>query len=157
MSTRDTNNEVDQQRIRELMMAQLDGESTPEQDAEVVLWMQADPALNKEFELMKAVKKLTRQQQPGDLPAEQWDQYWQGVYPRLERGLGWILMSLGALALLLFASWEIAREWILSPEIPLWIKAAGISFWSGLSILLISVIREKWFLHKHERYKDIQR
>ena len=59
--------------------------------------------------------------------------------------------------LILFGSWEIAREWILSPDIPLWIKAAGISFWSGLTILLISVVREKWFLHKQERYKDIQR
>jgi len=54
-------------------------------------------------------------------------------------------------------SWEAAREWVMSPEIPLWIKLAGISFWAGCAIMLVSVIREKLFLHKHERYKDIQR
>jgi ferric-dicitrate binding protein FerR (iron transport regulator) len=157
MSTRDSGDQHNQQRIRELMMAQLDGETTPEQDADVALWIQADPALHKEFQQMKSLKTLARQQRPDDLPAEKWDQYWLGIYPRLERGVAWVLMSIGALVLILFGSWEIAREWILSPDIPLWIKAAGISFWSGLTILLISVVREKWFLHKQERYKDIQR
>jgi len=125
--------------------------------AELALWVQSDPVLLREFEQMKALKILTAQHRPDDLPPEKWDQYWQGVYPRLERGLGWMLMSLGALVLLIYGSWEIAKEWILSPDIPLWIKAAGISFWTGLAILLISVIREKLFLHKQERYKDIQR
>ena len=54
-------------------------------------------------------------------------------------------------------SWEAAREWIINPDIPLWIKVAGISFWAGCAIMLVSVVREKLFLHKHERYKDIQR
>jgi len=157
MNTRDTATKIDKQRIRELMMAQLDGESSPEQDAEVALWVKSDPVLLREFEHMKALKILTAQQRPDDLPPEKGDQYWQGGYPRLERGLGWILMSLGALVLLMYGSWEVAREWILSPDIPLWIKAAGISFCTGLAILLISVIREKLFLHKQERYKDIQR
>jgi ferric-dicitrate binding protein FerR (iron transport regulator) len=157
MNTRYSGDQHHQQRIREWMMAQLDGETTPEQDADIALWIHADPALRQEFEQMKAVKNLTRQQRPDDLAAEKWDQYWLDIYPRLERGVGWVLMSIGALVLILFGSWEIAREWILSPDIPLWIKAAGISFWSGLTILLISVVREKWFLHKQERYKDIQR
>lgn len=148
---------MNKQQIREWMMARLDGESTPEQDAEIDLWTRADPELRKEYEQMLAVKTLTQQHQPVQLPPEQWDQYWLSVYPRLERGLAWVLMSLGALVLLGAGSWELAREWVMSPDIPLWIKVAGISFWSGCAIMLVSVVREKLFLHKHERYKDIQR
>lgn len=148
---------MNKQQILEWMMARLDGESTPEQDAEIDLWTSADPELRREYEQMQALKNLTQQHQPGQLPPEKWDQYWAGVYPRLERRLAWILMSLGALVLIAVGSWELAREWLMSPDIPVWIKAAGISFWLGCAIMLISVVREKLFLHKHERYKDIQR
>jgi hypothetical protein len=37
------------------------------------------------------------------------------------------------------------------------VKTAGILLGAGSIILLVSVIREKLFLHKNERYKDIQR
>ena len=148
---------MNKQQIREWMMARLDGESTPEQDAEIDLWVNADPELRREYEHMVAVKSLAQQHQPRPLAPEKWDQYWLGVYPRLERRLAWILMSLGALVLITAGSWEFAREWVLSPDIPLWIKVAGISFWLGCAIMLISVVREKLFLYKHERYKDIQR
>lgn len=148
---------MSKQQIREWMMARLDGESTPEQDAEIDLWTSADPELRREYEQMSAVKKLAQQHQPGQLPPEKWDQYWLALYPRLERRLAWVLMSLGALILISAGSWELAREWLLSPDIALWIKAAGVCLWLGCAIMLISVVREKLFLHKHERYKDIQR
>ena len=89
------------------------------------------------------------------LPAV-WENYWMGVYIRLERGLGWILFSLGAIVLMLFGAWELASEWITDAGIPLWVRLAGISLAAGTIILFISVIREKLFLHKNERYKDIQ-
>lgn len=151
---------MNEQQLREWMMAQQDGELTAEQIAELERSLQ-DPALRQiyeeEYPQMLHVKTLTRSRLPQDLPPEKWDQYWLGVYPRLERGLAWILMSIGALILIGWGSWEAAREWIINPDIPLWIKVAGISFWAGCAIMLVSVVREKLFLHKHERYKDIQR
>lgn len=148
---------MNKQQIREWMMARLDGESTPQQDAEIDLWTGADPELRREYEQMQAVKKLAQQHQPGRIPPEKWDQYWLNVYPRLERSLAWLLISLGALILLAAAGWELAQSWLMDPELPWWLKVAGVSLWLGGALLLISVVREKLFLHKHERYKDIQR
>lgn len=151
---------MNEQQFREWMMAHLDGELSPQQQAEFERSLQ-DPALSQiyrqEYPSLQTLRALTRSQQPVDLPPEAWDQYWLGVYPRLERRLAWILMSLGALLVIGWASWQGAREWILSPDIPFWLKLAGISFWAGCAIMLVSVVREKLFLHKHERYKDIQR
>lgn len=151
---------MNEHKLREWMMARMDGELTAEQEAELERSLQ-DPVLREiyeqEYPQMQTFKQLTRAQQPVDLPPEKWDQYWLGVYPQLERRLAWFLMSVGALILIGWGSWEAAREWVMSPDIPLWIKLAGISFWAGCAIMLVSVIREKLFLHKHERYKDIQR
>jgi hypothetical protein len=141
----------------QLMMASLDGEASPEQELQLQTLLQADPALRQEFEELRSLKELTMSNKPEEPLPSVWESYWTGVYARVERGLGWVLFSLGAIVLTLFGAWEFAKEWISDSSIPLWVRLAGVSLAAGTIILLISVIREKLFLHKHERYKDIQR
>tara|TARA_R110002072_G_scaffold136124_3_gene278360 strand:- start:74671 stop:75132 length:462 start_codon:yes stop_codon:yes gene_type:complete len=147
----------DRHTIRQWMMAMIDGEASAEQTQEVNLWLAADPELKREFETMTHMRDMTMKQtltEPGD---ELWESYWQGVYRRAERGLGWILFSLGAVVLMLAGAWEAGSEWITDDSIPVWMRAAGVCLVTGGIILLVSVIREKLYLHKNERYRDIQR
>jgi ferric-dicitrate binding protein FerR (iron transport regulator) len=142
---------------RHLMMAVLDAEASEEQVQQFERLLAQDDGLRAEYEQMRSLKELTVSSKPLEPPHEIWDSYWQGVYRRLERRVGWLLFSLGAIVLVLFAVWEAGKEWIMDASIPLWVRLAGISVAAGTTILLVSVIREKVFLHKSERYKDIQR
>jgi len=147
----------DRNTIRQWMMAMIDAEASTEQTQEVNLWLAADPELKREFETMIQMRDMTMKQtltEPGD---ELWEGYWQGVYRRAERSIGWILFSLGAVVLLLAGAWEAGSAWITDDSIPVWMRVAGVCLVTGGIILLVSVIREKLYLHKNERYRDIQR
>ncbi len=70
--------------------------------------------------------------QYADLPDEVWDNYWQSIYRKTERGFGWILLSLGAIVLLCFGLYEGMSGLYANPEAPLWLKigltAGGVGF-----------------------------
>jgi hypothetical protein len=46
---------------------------------------------------------------------------------------------------------------LTDPELAWWIKGAIVSVTAGAIILLVSLLREKLYLDKHERYKDVIR
>ena len=93
-------------------------------------------------------------QQP---PDEVWKDYWGSVYVRLERGVGWILLSVGAIVLISYGAWMGAQEIIADTEMPLYLKLAILATTVGIVVLLVSVIREKLFVGRRERYKDVER
>jgi hypothetical protein len=142
---------------RLLMMAVLDGEADADQRQRFADLLANDAGLRREFDELKSLKELTMTNKPQDPDKVLWQSYWSGVYRRLERGTGWVLMSAGLLMLLLYGGWEFAREWLTSPDIPLWVRLGGIFAGAGLIILLVSILRETLFHHKHERYKDVER
>jgi len=82
--------------------------------------------------------------------------YQNSLYRKFERGLGWLLLSIGAIILLLYGGWMVAQAWFVDPSIPLFIRIAGGALAAGGIVLLVSVLRETLFFHKHERYKDIE-
>jgi hypothetical protein len=147
----------DNEDIQRLMMAVLDGEATTEQEQMLRSHLETDADLRREFEELQTLKYATMKTQLIEPDGTLWTSYWMNTYARIERGLGWILFSAGAILLLLFGAWEITKEWLADPDLPFWVKTAGILLGAGSIILLVSVIREKLFLHKNERYKDIQR
>ncbi|MEX0741100.1 MAG: hypothetical protein WD071_17335 [Pseudohongiella sp.] len=150
MNTNDTD-------ARALMMAVLDDEADAEQRRRFAELLTDNATLQREFDELTSLKELTMNNKPRDPDDELWQSYWGGVYRRIERGTGWLLMSAGLIMLFLYGGWEFAREWLTSPDIPLWVKLGGVFAGSGLVILFVSILRETLFHHKHERYKDIER
>ncbi|MAY55325.1 MAG: hypothetical protein CMQ46_11995 [Gammaproteobacteria bacterium] len=148
---------IDKDNIHQWLMAELDDEVSDAQRAEIQRWLQSDHVLQKEYEAMKRTRELTVTSRFKEPSPEVWDSYWQGVYRRVERGIGWILFSIGAIVLMFYGAWEMGRSWFTDSSIPLWIRLAGGSMVAGGTILMVSIIRERLFLHKNERYKDIQR
>lgn len=147
----------DDDRVRRLMMAALDGESTPEERAELERLLAADVELMEEWNRLVALKEVTDSMTTKKPPEEVWDRYWTDLYPRLERGIGWILLSLGAVVVLSYGAWEGLRSLWEDAELPVAVKGGILVGIVGLVVLLVSVAREKVFLHQSDRYKDVIR
>jgi len=147
----------DAERAHQLMMGALDGELDHAEQAELDGLLAATPALQAEWERLKQVKEVTSTMALRSPPAEVWESYWTSVYHRLERGVGWILASIGAIVLLAYGLWTAAQELMADASIPGFIKAAVFATLLGAAIILVSVAREKWFVYRSDPYKDVQR
>ena len=90
-------------------------------------------------------------------PEETWDRYWGGVYARLERGIAWILISLGAAVLIAFAAYHAVLAFLEDTSSPLLLKIALAALVLGGAVLLVSVIREKLVLRKSDKYREVVR
>lgn len=155
MSGRENTERLD--RARELLMRALDGEITESERAELEALLAADPALRAERERLAHLKEVTMGMKPRNPPEEMWDGYWNSVYSRAERGIGWILVSLGAIVVGGWAVWEGTRELIADPTLPGLVKAGILALGFGLVIVAVGVVRHRLFVYRSDPYKDIQR
>lgn len=144
-------------RFHILMMGAIDNELTPDEQAEFESLLQTDDHYRQEFDQYKRLKEVTTQMRFSSPPIEVWDAYWLNIYNRLERGIGWLLFSIGAMILLAFGGFKLVEELLADSAIS-WVFKAGVLFLiGGLAILLVSVIRERWFTYKKDPYKEIVR
>ncbi len=90
-----------------------------------------------------------------DLPDRLWAGYWHGIYNRIERGTGWIILSIGTIILLAFGAWELLHHFFLNPLVPLILKIGVAALIMGIIILLVSLIRERLFSRAHDRYEEV--
>ena len=84
--------------------------------------------------------------------------YWRGVYNRLERGVGWILLSIGAIIVLCYGGFKLIEEIVRDPSIALVFKFGFIALVFGAVILFVSLLRERLAVRKADRYsREIKR
>jgi anti-sigma factor RsiW len=139
------------------MMGALDGELSGQDRDELETLMRSDPNLRAELERFSRVKEATQSMKLRTPPEEVWDHYMTTVYRRLERGIAWILASIGIVVLVSYGAWSGLREMLADSGLPWFVKAATLAVIVGAVILLVSVIREKLFVWKSDPYKDIKR
>ncbi len=145
------------ERAHALMMAALDGELTAQERDELDRMLAADAGLRNEFEKLRTVKEVTKTMTFREPPEEVWETYWVSVYNRAERSLGWLFLSLGLIVVFGWAGWQFVDAILTDTELPLLIKIAIFLGVLGGGILFFSVIREKWFTHKRDAYKEVVR
>ena len=90
-------------------------------------------------------------------PQEIWDTYWVDIYNRIERSIGWILLSIGFMILLTYGGYHFFKALIQDTQMPVIIKFGILSLIGGLAVLLVSVVRERLFVYKTDPYKEIKR
>ncbi len=145
----------DEARLR--MMGYLDNELSEDEIRELQDHLKTCVKCRAEWEAFRELKKETSQMKFKPLPEMFWDEYWQNVYNRIERGVGWIFLSLGAILLLGYAAFALLEDFFLNPKEPL-IERLGLAFLIfGLIIVFISVIREKWMVRKIDKYRRVLR
>ncbi len=150
-------NTLKPERIRQLMMASMDGECTPEEEAELQKILLDEPRWAEEYQQLKDLKIMTSQTRLKHPQPELWDHYRRRIFTKAERTIGWILFTIGALVLLFYVAWTTLHGFVTDPEVAWWLKAAVLSVTAGVIILFVSLLRERIYLNKHERYKDIIR
>ena len=145
------------ERARQLMMAALDDELARGEREELDRLLAEDASLRSEWDRLHEVKEVTNVMSLRRPPEETWEQYFESVYNRAERGFAWILLSMGAIVLTGWALWVGLEELWGTTEMPMYVKIAIYATLLGLAVLLLSVIREKLFVRRTDPYKEIQR
>jgi ferric-dicitrate binding protein FerR (iron transport regulator) len=149
--------ERDKERARQLMMAGLDGELSADERAELTRLLEDDERLAGEWERFKRVQEVTESMRYREPPQEVWQDYWSAVYSRLERRLGWLLLTGGLTVLLGWAAWRWIDVMLHESTLPGYIRVAIFAVVFGMIVLLVSVVREKLFVRRRDPYREIQR
>ncbi|MDH4257755.1 MAG: zf-HC2 domain-containing protein [Candidatus Aminicenantes bacterium] len=148
---------MDHQKIKELISSYHDGELDEAQKKRVERHLEECPECRKEFEEMGKFEEVMSQMELKKPQKEAWQMYWTSVYNRLERGIGWILFSIGAIILLFFGGYKLVEGIIQDASTPLILKIGILSILGGLVVLLVSLLREQLFVRRRERYKEIEK
>jgi len=148
---------MDHQKIKELISSYRDGELDGEQKKVVDDHLEHCAECQREFEEMKEFEEVMGKMELKKPSDEVWQIYWGSVYNRLERRIGWIFLSIGAMILLFFGSYKMVEGIIQDSTTPLILKVGILSAIGGIVVLLVSVARERFFVRKRERYKEVEK
>lgn len=140
-----------------LMENFFDNSLSGEEKKEFFDMLEKQPKLKEEFEEQKKIKEVLLKMKMKNPSVEVWDGYWAGIYNRLERGLAWIAISIGALIFFSFVSYHTVQSLINDTHTPALVKIGLAAMMFGLLVLAFSVVREKYFTYKNDKYKEIQR
>jgi hypothetical protein len=111
----------------------------------------------KELKEMDKLKEVIDMLEPVN-PEKEWEEYWSSLYNKLERGIGWIILSIGAILTFTFLGFQFIKELIRDPQIALYAKVGLLALILGLAILFVSVLRERITLSKTDKYsKEVKR
>jgi anti-sigma factor RsiW len=143
--------------VHALMMAVLDGESADEDRRTLESYLANRPDLQAEWTRLQRVKEVTTTMGIARPPEEFWDQFRRTALHRTERGIAWVLITVGVSILIVSAIWAWIEAW-LAADIPWLIKVASGALAVGLGLLTASVLRERWVLSRRDPYsKEILR
>jgi len=143
--------------FKDLMMGYLDNELDDSQKQSFLDHIQKCPDCSAELDDFKNLKKITDDVQFYEPEDKLWQQYWGNVYNRTERGIGWIIFSISSICLLIYAGFKIIESIVKDEQIDLLLKIGLFAFIVSIAILLVSILRERIFIRKKERYKDVRR
>ncbi len=94
---------------------------------------------------------------PGDWDDAALDRFWLGVYARLERGIGWTILSASAALLLGYAGWHFVTEFLQDAGVPVLARVGVAGVVVGLLILMLGLIRERIRAFRHDPFRRVRR
>ena len=145
------------QDYKNLMMGYLDDELDADQQKTLQQHLDSCPACTAELEEFSQLKQITDDATLAQPEEVLWKQYWGGVYNRIERGAGWILFSVAGILLLMYSGFKLVEELVKDPTVDIILKAGVVVLIAGLAMLFVSVLRERIYFRKNDRYKDVRR
>ncbi len=155
------NGPFDPRKEAPLLSAYVDGEL----DAAGVARLEAHLALpddqsgyaQGEIKKLRRLAQVTASLRLKEPPAEEWEVFWTSVYNRAERSLGWILLSIGLVAIGAWFVTQLVTAWIAAENLPVFVSVGIFAAAAGILVLVISTVRERIFKRRRTRYKDVIR
>lgn len=148
----------DRRRFEELMMGAIDRELNRAEQEEFENLLRIHPEYETEWQEYRKLKEVTMQLQFKSAPEEVWDRYWMGIYNRIERGVAWLILSIGAAILLTYGGFKAIESLFADPHVEVIVKVGLIAVLFGFAVLIVSLIRERLFTRKTDKYaKEVLR
>ena len=142
---------------KDLMMGYLDNELSDEQrnqfEEHLASCSECKGEL-KEFQKLKAITDEVTLVEPED---KLWQDYWTGIYNRIERDLGWIIFSVSAILLTIYGGFKLIEEIVTDATTGMLLKLGLLALIIGLAILFVSVLRERIYFWSKDRYRNVRR
>lgn len=134
-------------------MRLLDGELTEEEKLEYESHVRQCDECRTELESLGRIVELTnelRLRKPDD---EFWEGYWESVYRRSERNLGFFFVIAGVLAVLFYGVFKA----VTSPKLLTYEGISVTVILVGLVVIFVSVARERYHESRNDPYKGVKR
>ena len=148
---------MDHKKIKELILFYHEGGLSKKEKTEVEERVAQCQECQKEFEEAKKLEEVMGKMKLINPGKEVWEVYWESIYNRLERKVGWILLSFGGIILLFFGGYKLVESIIQDPSISLVFKIGILAFLAGIVVMLVSLMKEQIFVYKKERYKEVEK
>ena len=142
---------------KDLMMGYLDEELSSEQIRRFEEHLRTCKQCSSQLQEFRQLKAITDQMTLVEPEDRLWQQYWDGIYNRVERSIGWMIFSVAAILLTIYGGFKAIEALIIDPTVGLLLKIAMLALLVGLAILFVSVLRERIFFWTKDRYKDVRR
>ena len=142
---------------RDLMMGYLDNELDEDQKSRFEQHLAGCRECTEELKEFRKLKAITDEVTLVEPEDRIWQQYWNGVYNRIERGVGWIMFSIAAIVLVVYGGFKAIDEIIEDPNVEMIVKIGLLALIVGMAILLVSVLRERLYFWKKDRYRNVRR
>ncbi len=143
--------------FKPLLMGYLDSELTELEALRMEEHLKECVDCTAELEEFRKLKEVTHNMRVLMPDEKYWEDYWSHIYNRLERRIGWILVSLGAILLTSYGLYALVEELLLQAGIPIIVRIGVLALVIGFCTLLISGLRERIFLSKSDKYERIKR
>jgi len=142
---------------KDLMMGYLDNELSDEQKRQFEEHLTGCSECKDELEEFRKLKAITDEVTLVEPEDRIWQDYWDGIYNRIERSVGWIVFSVAAILLIIYGGFKAIEEMIKDPDIETILKVGLLALIVGLAILFVSVLRERLYFRQRDRYKNVRR
>jgi len=139
------------------LMGYLDDELDNDQRQQVEKHLAQCPDCAAELEEFKKLKAITDEVALVEPEDRIWRDYWSNIYNRLERSIGWIMFSVAAIALTIYGGFKAVEELIKDPTVEIILKIGVLALIAGLAILFVSILRERLYIRRRDRYKNVRR
>jgi len=146
-----------EEKYRIKLAGYIDDELSPDERQEYENHLEGCAECRNELESFRKLKEVTGAMKYADIPEQVWEGYWAGIYKRLERGLGWIFISIGIILVLSFGGFHLCKDFFLNSDEPILLKIGVGSGIVGFIILFVSLLRERLFASKRDRYDEVTR
>jgi hypothetical protein len=135
----------------------LDGELSPEEEKNILRHVRVCKKCSEEYRDLKNLEYSMKKVQLPDFPDAVWDEHWSQVYNRLERGVGYILLSLGVMFLMGYVLFWAVDCWFCDASVPIIVRLGVGLGCLGVVVLVVSTVREKILMRRYDQYKELQR
>jgi len=142
---------------RILLMGYIDGELQSADVRRIEDHLAVCVPCRREEQGFRKLGEMTEEMLNEEVPLLDIDAAWETIYRRLERSVGWLLLSAGLILLLGYAGWTILNEFFLNSEVPLIVRLGAGGALGGGIVLLVSISREVLTKFGSERYREVQR